>query len=137
MSLLLPTIPSDASLIEQIKRILEKAVNQYNLLCMAGLWNKVSHVGIVNSAVNAVSICWNCGEKGHQALECKKPKDPVTYNKNRKAVIKYKGKSFEGNRSSGSGEPQKGTPKYHSNQRVENKSSMLKVCSISSARIVG
>ena len=65
MSLLLPTIPSDVSPIKQIEGILEKAVDQYNLLCMAGLWNKVSHGEIVNLAVDAVSICWNHGEKGY------------------------------------------------------------------------
>ncbi len=69
MSLLLPTIPSDVSPIKQIEGILEKAVDQYNLLCMAGLWNKVSRGEILNSAVDVVSICWNCGENGHQALE--------------------------------------------------------------------
>ena len=78
LSLLLSTIPSDASSIKQIEEILEKAVHQYNMLCMAGLWNKVSHGGIVKPAVDAVSICLNCGEKGHGALKCKKPKDPVT-----------------------------------------------------------
>ena len=38
LSLLLPTIPSDASPIKQIEGMLENAVDQYNLLCMAGLW---------------------------------------------------------------------------------------------------
>ena len=57
LSLLLPTIPSDASPIKQIEGVLEKTVNQYDLPCMAGLWNKVSHGGIINLAVDAVSIC--------------------------------------------------------------------------------
>ena len=65
MSLLLPTILSDASLMKQIEGILEKAVDQYDLLCTARLWNKVSQGGIVNLSVDTVSICWNCDEKGH------------------------------------------------------------------------
>ena len=36
LSLLLPSIPVDALPIEQIEGILEKAVDQYNLLCVAG-----------------------------------------------------------------------------------------------------
>ena len=42
LSLLLPNIPSYALPIKQIEGILEKAINQNDLLCTAGLGNKVS-----------------------------------------------------------------------------------------------
>ena len=84
LSLLLPNISSNASPIEQIEGILEKAVDQYDLLCTAGVWNKVSHRGMVNSIVDPVGICWNCSKKGHKTQECNKPKDPTPYNKTRR-----------------------------------------------------
>ncbi len=59
LSLLLPTIPTDVLLIKQIEGILETAVDQYDLLCTAGFWNKVSCGGLVNLAVDTVSIFWN------------------------------------------------------------------------------
>ena len=81
--LLLPCIPADALPIEQIEGILEKAVDQYDLLCIAGSWNNArTSRAVLTSTVDMVGQCWNCGEKGHRADKCKKPKDPVTYNKN-------------------------------------------------------
>ncbi len=95
LSLLLPSIPVDALPIEQIEGILEKAVDQYDLLCIAGSWNNArTSRAALNLTVDMVGQCWNCGEKGHRADKCKKPKDPVTYNKNQKAFNKSKNKSF-------------------------------------------
>ena len=89
------------------------------------LWNKVLCGGIVNSAVDAVIICWNGVEKGHQAIKWKKPKDPVTYNKNRKAFIDNRAKSSDENKSGVSGKLQKGTPEYHCKQWEANACSMV------------
>ncbi len=83
LSLLLPSIPVNASPIEQIEGILEKAVDQYGLLCIAGSWhNAQTSRAVLNSTVDMVGQCWNCGEKGHRADKCKRLKDPITYNKN-------------------------------------------------------
>jgi hypothetical protein len=128
LSLLLP-IPADASPFEQIEGILEKAVDQYDLMCVAGQWNNVkSSRAALNSVVDNVGECWNCGQKGHRAGDCKKPKDPVTYNKNRKAFMEKKktGSHSQGNGGgSGSGKPEKGTPEYHRKQWEANACSMV------------
>ena len=125
LSILLPTIPIDASPMEQIEGVLEKAVDQYDLQCTAGLWNKVSRGGsALKSIVEAVAVCWNCGEKGHTARECKKAKDPVAYNKRRKEFLENKARN--GNSGNGGGDkPQKGTAEYNRKQWESNACSMV------------
>ena len=124
LALLLPTLSEDATPMEQIDAVLEKAVDQYDLLCTAGLWNKVTKGGnALKSIVDMVNVCWNCGQKGHPATRCPKPKDPVTYNKNKKAWLeqKAKGGNSDGN-SDGqkADQPDKSTPEYQRKQWQAN-----------------
>ena len=119
LTVLLPSVPPDAGPMEQIEAVLEKAVDHYDLLCTAGLWNKTSRGGsALQSIVDAVNICWNCGEKGHTARQCKKPKDPETFNKNRKAWLNNKN---SGSNNNGQGGKKEVTPEYQ-RKRWENNS---------------
>jgi hypothetical protein len=48
---------------------MEKAVDTYGMLCIAGTWlpntDKGGSSGRLNSVVEMVNACWNCGETGH------------------------------------------------------------------------
>ena len=70
-----------------------------------------------------VGQCWNCGEKGHRADKCKKPKDPVTYNKNQKAFNESKNK-FSGG-GGGSNKSGKNSPEYQRKQWEANACNMV------------
>ena len=81
---ILDTISIDATPMEQIEAILDKAVNTYDKLCTAQVWNKTTRGGpsALNSIVQEVAECWNCGGKGHQAKDCSKQRNPEVYKKN-------------------------------------------------------
>ena len=122
--LLLPSIPVDALPIEQIEGILEKAVDQYDLLCIAGSWdNARASRAALSLTVDMVGQCWNCGPKGHRADKCKKPKDPVTYNKNQMAFNKSRNKSSGG--GGGSNKSDKNSPEYQRKQWEANACNMV------------
>eukprot|EP00956_Cyclotella_meneghiniana_P032410 scaffold89146_cov64-Cyclotella_meneghiniana.AAC.1 len=98
----LRSIPDNATPLEEIEAVLEFAVDMYDKLSVAQLWIKPSKGGggtALNSIVKTDPDCWNCGEKGHTAQKCPKPKNPGLYNKNRKAFMDRR----SANNNSGSG----------------------------------
>jgi hypothetical protein len=115
---ILGTIPADATPLEQIEAILDKAMDQYDNLCNAQLWNRVSRGGpsALNSIVDQVHKCWNCNGDDHQAKQCPKPKNKDLYNKNQKAFWDRRGgKASGGSGSSGRGKSNSGksdNPEY-------------------------
>jgi hypothetical protein len=76
-------VASDPPLVK-IEAIMEKAVDVYDKLCVAGHWIKLDKSS-QRALVNAVNICWNCGAQGHAAGNCPKPRDNATFEKNKKA----------------------------------------------------
>jgi hypothetical protein len=68
---------SDPTLVK-IELILEKAVDVYDKLCVAGLWLKLDK-NIQRALTSTVNFCWNCGGLGHSASECPKPLDQETF----------------------------------------------------------
>ena len=65
---ILGTVPLDASPVEQIKTILDKAVDTYDKLCTAQIWNSMGKGGPCAAASVAVERkCWNCNGSDHQA----------------------------------------------------------------------
>ncbi len=78
---------------------------------------------MLNLTVDMVGQCWNCVEKGHRADKCKKPKDPVTYNKNQKAFKEGKIKSSGG--GSDSNKSDKNSPEYQRKQWEANACNMV------------
>ncbi len=94
----LHTISISDSPLTKIEAILDKAVDVYDKLCVAGVWLKIDKSP--QQALTAkVNSCWNCGGP-HQVPECKKPRDPVTYEKNKKAFYDKKRAGDDKNSSS-------------------------------------
>ena len=123
LALLLPNISMESTVMEQIEAIFDKAVDHYDYLCTAGLWNKAARGGgnALQAIVDAVDVCWNCGQKGHRAQRCRKPKDPVAYARNKKAWMDQKAKNDSGNSNGGGGtgkahDIDKSTPEYERKQ---------------------
>ena len=143
LALLLPTLSDDATPMEQIDAVLDKAVDQYDLLCTAGLWNKATRGGgnALKSIVDMVNICWNCGQKGHPAFKCRKPRDPVTYNKNKKAWLEQKASGNASNNESTDGQkkdqPDKSTPEYQRKQWQANGCTMVNGVLYMNCRVCG
>ena len=70
---ILGTVPLDASSMEQIKAILDKAVDTYDKLCTAQIWNSTSKGGpCAATFVTVDKKCWNCNGSDHQAQTCPK-----------------------------------------------------------------
>ena len=70
---ILGTVPLNASPMEQIEAILDKAVDTYNKLCTAQIWSSTSKGGPRAAASVAVDRkCWNCNGSDHQAQTCPK-----------------------------------------------------------------
>ena len=89
----LRTIPEGASPIEEIKAVLDFGIDLYDKLCTAQLWIKPGKGGgdtALNTIVQQVVECWNCGAKGHTAQVCPKPKNTELYKKNHKAFYDKK-----------------------------------------------
>jgi hypothetical protein len=76
----------------QIECVLAKAADMYDKLCVAGIWNRTTKGGpsALNSIVQQVNECWNCGDKGHQSKACPKPKNHELWKKNFEAFKKAK-----------------------------------------------
>ena len=104
----LETITPTSTPMEKIEAILDKAVETYDMLCIAGTYlPNTPKGGRLNSIVKAVSECWNCGEKGHGVGKCPHPKDQAKIAKNKKAWEESKS-SRGGNSNSGKGRGKKG-----------------------------
>ena len=110
----LDTIDPLDSPMDKLEAVLEKAVDVYDKLCTAQLWIKPGRGGgnALNSIVQAVSVCWNCGESGHRVGECKKPRDQKTIDKNKKAFMEAKKNSSNNNNSDQGKKPSKSSPEY-------------------------
>ena len=95
----LGTIPQNATILEQIEAILDKALDMYDKLSIAQIWNGTTKGGpCVNLSTTAPSgdlkrTCWNCGGDDHQARTCLKPRNKKLYKKNRKAFNEAKANS--------------------------------------------
>lgn len=85
----LDTIKVEDPPLIKIQCILDKAVDTYDKLCVAQTWIRITKGNpralSAAAAGESSTDCWNCGGSGHMAGECPKPKDPATYNRNRKA----------------------------------------------------
>ena len=98
----LGTIPQNATILEQIEAILEKALDMYDKLSIAQVWNGTTKGGPrVNSATAGNSgtltkICWNCNGTDHQARTCPKPRNKTLFEKNRKAFHEAKASNSGG-----------------------------------------
>jgi hypothetical protein len=66
---MLHTVTMDSTPMKKIEAIMEKAVDTYHMLCIAGTWlpntSKGGTAGRLNTIVEAVNACWNGGEVGH------------------------------------------------------------------------
>ena len=80
----LDTISNSDPPLTKIEAILDKAVDVYDKLCVAGSWIKVDK-NTQQALTAKANACWNCGGD-HNARQCKKPRDPVTFKKNKKAL---------------------------------------------------
>ena len=70
---ILGTVPINASPMEQIEAILDKAVDTYDKLCTAQIWNSMGKGGPHTAAsVTVERKCWNCNGSDHQAQTCPK-----------------------------------------------------------------
>jgi hypothetical protein len=111
----LGTIPLNATPMEQIEAILEKAVDMYDKLSTAQVWNRTSKGG--PSAMSGTIVedvdCWNCNGKGHQSKECTKPRNKALWEKNFKA-FKEKRRTGGGGGSKGKGKTD--SPDYNRKQ---------------------
>ena len=97
----LDTITNSDPPLTKIEAILDKAVDVYNKLCVAGSWIKVDK-NTQQALTAKANACWNCGGD-HNARQCKKPRDPVTFEKNKKAFEERRCASGGNNDSRSSG----------------------------------
>ena len=109
----LGTILDGNTALVKIEAILKKAVDVYDNCCVAGLWIKLdkSTQGALAAGVNS---CWNCGAQGHSAMDCTKPCDTATFEKNRKAFYDQTGRPAP---------PSHGVHTQHGKDSGQNKSS--------------
>lgn len=101
----LETVPYDAPAMVQIECVLAKATDMYDKLCVAGIWNRTSKGGpsALNSIVQQVNDCWNCGENGHQSKACPKPKNSALWKKNYEAFKKARSRGGRNSQQGGGG----------------------------------
>ena len=92
-------VTADSTPLEKVEAVLDKAVEMYDMLCLAGVWlpnsEKGGTGGRLNTLVEMINVCWNCGETGHGVAKCPHPKDQARIAKNKKA--------FEESKKSGGG----------------------------------
>ncbi len=83
---ILGTVPLDASPMEQIKAILDKAVDIYKKHCIAQIWNSMGKGGPHTAAsVTVERKCWNCNDPDHQAQTCPKLQNKALFEMNHKS----------------------------------------------------
>ena len=99
---ILGTIPQNPTILEQIEAILDKALDMYDKLSIAQVWNGTTKGGPrVNSATagnsgNLKKICWNYNGTDHQARTCPKPRNKTLFEKNRKTFNEAKASNSGG-----------------------------------------
>lgn len=121
---MLETVSIDSTPIEKIEAIMDKAVTDYDMMCIANTWLPHSRKGgtaaHLNTITEVVNACWNCGEVGHGVGKCPHPKDQAKIAKNKKAFMDGKQSSSGGSRgnisgkggSSGKGNVDKSSSEY-------------------------
>ena len=88
---ILGTVPINASPMEEIEAILDKAVDTYDKLCTSQIWNSTSNGGPRAAASVAVNRkCWNCNGSDHQAQTCPKAQNKALFEKNCKSFQEAK-----------------------------------------------
>ena len=80
----LPLVTIQSSPMEKIEAILDKAVNSYDKLYVAGMLLRATKQNIAGLA-STIIICWNSGENRHGFGGCTKPKDQAWIVKNKMA----------------------------------------------------
>ena len=103
-----------------LEEVLDAAVQTYKELLPVGKWlgvdNKAKETAFAaqinpkdgKGAAKPQSICWNCGQSGHNFPQCKAPKNEANIKKNRDAFNANKGSrrhNQRGGRGGGSGNP--------------------------------
>lgn len=82
---ILPTIKEDFDPMERIEAILDKAVDTYDKLSTAQLWNKTTKGGPhAGAAAGGLPTCWNCGKPGCSVRNCPQPLDQAKIAKAKK-----------------------------------------------------
>ena len=95
----MPHIFSDTTPLEQVKALLEKAVDLHENLVINDNWNTANKGGgkftaAFGDAGSGASerTCWNCGKKGCNVRECDQAKDQHMIHKNKAKYYKDLGK---------------------------------------------
>jgi hypothetical protein len=104
---ILSKIEADSTPMEQIGAILDNAVDMYDNLCKAQIWNRTTNgrPSALNNIVQMVDDCWNCNGKGHRATNYPKPRNKALFEKNFTAYHEAKEKGTGGeNKGSGGGD---------------------------------
>ena len=108
---ILPTITEYDPPMDQIEKILTKAEDVYDCLCLSGQWNLAKKGGGADQA-NTVGValedtkCFNCEKKGCNVKKCPHPKDQAKIDRSFKAYTEknpkkkskgYRRKAWESN----------------------------------------
>jgi hypothetical protein len=125
---LLETVPQDATPWEQIEAVLARAVDLYDKLSVAGIWNRTSKGGpsAFNNIVQAVDACWNCGATDHKSRECPKPRNRALWKKNYEAFKQAKRSGGQNNNNGGGSDGNK-TGDYNRKKWDDNHTNMSMV----------
>ena len=99
VSTVMPNISFDATPLEQVEALLEKAVDLHEALVISGNWNTAAKgggkfAGAFGDAGSGMSerTCWNCDKKGCNVRDCDQPKDQAKIDKNKTKYYKDLGK---------------------------------------------
>ena len=93
---------SAKSALEWIKAYFTQAKTLYTSSVLRNKWLPHSKRNAhANAIVEGVTICWNCGKKGHRAPDCPDERDNETFQKNRKAFMESKKAAGGGNHQKG------------------------------------
>lgn len=99
------TIPANAT---SVREILDLAQKTYLELCHLGQWNGALPSPAKSTFLTNIT-CWNCGETGHGANKCPKPRNQPVYDKNKKEHEEKKRQAHQdGGRGGGRGHGRKG-----------------------------
>ena len=94
VSTVMPHISSDATYLEQMEALLEKAVDLHKNLVVSGNWNQaVKGGGGEHEMAGTFSAfkCWNCDKENCCVSICKEPKNWARIDANKKKIHTDKG----------------------------------------------